>query len=138
MEFDGRAGSHSVLMDAKPPIGSNAGATPKELVGMGLSGCTAMDVIALLKKHKQTPRHLSVDSDISIKPGGYPAVFEKAVLTFKVEGDVHPEVLKEAVALSQTKYCSVSAMLSKAFVIEYSIVLNGQLIGQGTADFESV
>lgn len=137
MEFYGRVDSHTILMDAKSPIGKGTAPTPKELVAMGLGGCTAMDVIALLKKHKQPPKSLSVDVEIQPSTGAHPIIFDKAVLNFLVEGDVTAEKLIEAVQLSQTKFCGVSAMLSKSFPIEYRIILNGAEISTGVANFES-
>lgn len=137
MEFEGIAGGHAVKMDAKTPIGKDAGASPKELVVMGLGGCTAMDVIALLKKYKQPPNRFSVEVDVQTSTGGQPAVFEKAVIAFDVEGSIEIEKLNEAVRLSQTRYCGVSAMLTKAFPIEYRVILNGQEVGSGTANFDS-
>ncbi|MEK6773516.1 MAG: OsmC family protein [Bdellovibrionota bacterium] len=136
MEFDGVADDHIVRMDAKKPIGKNAGTSPKELVAMGLGGCTAMDVIALLKKYKQPPQAFRVDVEIAPSTGSYPIVFEKAILTFTIDGAVDSEKINEAVKLSQTKYCGVSAMLSKAFPIEYRVILNGKEIGTGNARFE--
>lgn len=137
MEFSGKAGEHAVQMDAKTPIGKDTGATPKELVAMGLGGCTAMDVIALLKKYKQAPESFHIDVEIQPSVGGHPAVFEKAALTFHVKGQIEAEKLIEAVRLSQTKYCGVSAMLAKAFPIEYRIILNEKEIGSGVANFDS-
>src|SRR5690606_6375283 len=115
----------------------DSGASPKELVAMGLGGCTAMDVIALLKKHKQPPQSFLVNVEVQTSTGGHPAVFEKAVLRFVVNGAVDADKLLEAVKLSQTKYCGVSAMLSKALPIEYKVVLNGTEIGAGSANFET-
>lgn len=135
MEFSGQVGEHTVLMDAKKPIGKDKAASPKELVALGLGGCTAMDVIALLKKYKQPPKAFRVEIDVQPSTGPSPIVFEKATLKFEVEGDVVGEKLLEAVQLSQTKYCGVSAMLSKAFPIDYIVVLNGLKIGSGTASF---
>lgn len=137
MEFYGRVDKHSVPMDAKSPIGKETAPTPKELVAVGLGGCTAMDVIALLKKHKQPPKNFSIDVEIQSSTGAHPIVFEKAVLSFFVDGEVTAEKLIEAVHLSQTKYCGVSAMLSKSFPIEYRIILNGNQISTGAATFES-
>ena len=135
MQFEAIEGDHVVTMDAKTPIGKNTGATPKELVAMGMGGCTAMDVIALLKKYKQPPTSFQVDVEITPTTGAHPIVFEKSIVTFHVEGSVDAEKLNEAVLLSQTKYCGVSAMLSKAFPIEYRVILNGTEIGSGTAQF---
>lgn len=135
MKFQAQADANSTMMDAKSPIGTNTAMTPKELVGAGLAGCTAMDVIALLKKHKQAYTALNVDVDISTSTSGQPVIFTNAVLTFLAEGDIKPEILLEAVKLSQTKYCGVSAMLVKAFPIKYIVQLNGEKIGEGMAEF---
>ena len=96
-----------------------------------------MDVIALLKKYKQQPQSLKIDIDIQTSTAGHPAVFEKAVLVFLVDGQVDADKLLEAVKLSQTKFCGVSAMLSKAFPIEYKVILNGTEVGSGLANFET-
>lgn len=137
MTFEGTAGQHAVSMDAKAPIGRDSGASPKELVAMGLGGCTAMDVIALLKKYKQPPQSFQIDVEIQPSSAGHPVVFEKAQLSFVVNGQVDATKLLEAINLSQTKYCGVSAMLSKALPIEYKVVLNGEEIGTGVANFET-
>ena len=137
MEFEGTADNHLVPMDAKAPLGKGNGPTPKDFLVIGLGGCTAMDVIALLKKYKQLPRAFRVDVDVEPTTGLQPAVFKSAVLKYVVEGEVDAEKLLEAVHLSQTKYCGVSAMLAKAFPISYQVVLNGQVIGDGSAHFET-
>jgi uncharacterized OsmC-like protein len=51
---------------------------------------------------------------------------------------VDKDILLESVRLSQTKFCSISAMLSKAFPIKYKIQLNGEFIGEGMADFDQL
>ena len=137
MLLEGSADGHMVPMDAKSPIGRNQAMTPKELVGMGLAGCTAMDVIALLKKYKQLPRTFEVEVEITTSRAQQPAVFERADLVYHVKGEVDPEKLREAVMLSQTQFCGVSAMLSKSFPIYFRINLNETEIGSGQADFSN-
>jgi putative redox protein len=137
MQFEATADGNSVQMDAKVPLGKNQYMTPKELVATGLGGCTAMDVIALLKKHKQAYQNFEVDVDITMSTGGYPSVFTHTELTFKADGQVDPKILLEAVHLSQTKYCGVSAMILKACPIHYTVILNNEKIGEGSAQFES-
>jgi putative redox protein len=135
MAFEAKAGSNLVAMDAKTPIGRNTGATPKELVAAGLAGCTAMDVIALMRKHKQEVSHFSVKTDITTTEKGHPAVFTAAKMNFYLEGKVDPAKAVEAVHLSQTQYCGVSAMLSKAFPITWEVFVNGESVGNGQAQF---
>lgn len=134
MSLIAAADGHEVGMDAKPPIGSDSALTPKQLVVSGLAGCTAMDVVALLKKYKQPLESFEIDAEIEKSTGGYPEVFTKAVLTFRFKGALDESRVKEAVTLSQTKYCGVSAMLAKAFPILYRIEINGtQVGGEGRA-----
>jgi putative redox protein len=135
MTFVASDNLHEVPMDTRSPIGSDSALTPKQLVIAGLAGCTAMDVIALLKKHKQPVESFEIESDIEKSSGGYPEVFVSAVMHFRARGSIEPQRFLEAVQLSQTKYCGVSAMLSKAFPIHYKVYLNDQEIGEGEARF---
>lgn len=135
MVFEGAADGHSLSMDAKTPIGKNTAPSPKELIALGMGGCTAMDVIALLKKYKQLPQSFEIEIDITPSEGKQPAVFERALLSYIVKGEVEPEKLLEAVKLSQSKFCGVSAMLSKSFPIHFRIELNGEEIGTGQSAF---
>ncbi len=137
MQFTGEIGDHSVDMDTKSPIGNDTGLSPKELVAIGLSGCTAMDVAALMKKYKQPLESLEVNADIAVVEKGYPAVFKDVALTFLFKGTLDKEKVIESVRLSQTKFCAVSAMLSKAVPIHYKILLNGEEINSGESDFET-
>jgi putative redox protein len=136
MVFTASAAGCETKMDAKAPIGQGSALTPKELVIAGLSGCAAMDVAALLRKEKQELVKFEVRAEIAISDGGPPVVFTSADLEFALEGRVDPALALEAVRLSQTRYCGVSAMLSKAFPIRYRVLVNGQLAGEGLADFD--
>jgi len=135
MTFAASDGTHEVVMDTRSPTGSDAALSPKQLVLAGLAGCTAMDVVALLKKHQQPLESLEVDTEVDKSSGGYPEVFTAARLIFRLRGQLDAARVLEAVQLSQTKYCGVSAMLSKAFPIHYVIELNGQEVGRGEAQF---
>ena len=137
MKFKSTVDGNDVMMDAKSPIGQGSAMTPKELVAAGLGGCTAMDVIALFKKYKQNPTSFEVTVDVETSKGSYPAVFTNALITFTATGNVEKDVYINAVEESQTKFCGVSAMLSKAFPIQYKVVLNNDLIHEGTARFSS-
>ena len=135
MAFSAEAGELSVSMDAKPPLGSGSALTPKELVLAGLCGCTGMDVVALLKKFKQPLASLEIEAEGVSKEVGHPVTFREINLLFRFQGAIDKEKALEAVRLSQSKYCSVSAMLSKALPINYEVQLNAESIGFGQADF---
>jgi putative redox protein len=135
MVFHAQAGEHRVSVDARPPLGSNQGMSPKELLLSALASCTAMDVAALLKKHKQKLERFRVTAEAPVSEGGHPKHFTRADLVFEAEGEIDSKVLLESVRLSQTAFCGVSAMLSRAFPIAYSVVLNGVQIGTGQAEF---
>ena len=135
MVFVASASGCQTKMDAKAPIGQGSALTPKELVLAGLCGCTAMDVISLMRKHKQTVTRFEVKADASVSEGGHPVVFTAATLTFELDGEVDPSRALEAVRLSQTQYCGVSAMLSKALPIRWELVVNGTPVAQGQAEF---
>jgi putative redox protein len=133
--FAAGASGHEVLMDARPPLGGGGGMTPKELLLAAVAGCTGMDVAAMLRKRKQEPSSLRISIDATPSEGGHPKVFTKAELTYALTGTVDPEVALKAVAASQTMYCGVSAMLSRALPITYVVTVNGSRVGEGRVDF---
>ncbi len=135
MHFVASADGHEVGMDAKAPIGSDSALTPKQLVVAGLAGCTAMDVIALMKKYKQPVESFHVEAEVEKSTGVYPEVFTGAELVFRLTGVLDEAKVIEAVFLSQTKYCGVSAMLAKAFPIRYRIEINGKSVGEESRAF---
>lgn len=137
MKFSSENDNHTVVMDAKSPIGRGDGFTPKELVVMGIAGCSGMDVAAWMKKHKQIVEKFEISTEVETTSSGHPSVFTKALLTFQVWGAVEAQRLIEAVKLSQTQYCGVSAMLVKAFPIHYRIFLNDEEIGSGQSNFNN-
>jgi putative redox protein len=136
MKFETEFQQHKVGMDTQPPLGSDTAMTPKQLVVAGLCGCTAMDVVAYLKKHQQPVSAFEVEADVTKSTGGYPEVFTKIDLIFKLTGSIDPAKALEAVHLSQTKYCGVSAMLSKAFPIRYQVWVNDQEVGSGESTWD--
>lgn len=135
MVFNVDASGNSLRADARPPIGEGKAMAPKELLLSALASCTAMDVVALLKKNRQKLEKFEIEADANLSLGGYPKVFTGAKLTFTLSGDLDPQIALESVVASQTRFCGVSAMLSKAFPITYDVIVNGTLVGTGNADF---
>jgi putative redox protein len=137
MRFDATARGNTTPIDARSPIGSDSAPSPKELLLSALAGCTAIDVVGLLRTRRQGLEHFELDVDAETANTEHPRVFTAAKLTFRIDGAVEPNVALEAIAASQTKYCGVSAMLSRAFPISYELILNGTSMGVGRADFGS-
>ena len=134
--FTATDGRNSVTMDTKSPVGTDSALSPKQLLLAGVCGCTAMDIVSLLKKYKQSPSEFTIEADAPVVEGKQPAVFEKMELSFRLHGNLEKEKLIEAVKLSQTKFCGVSAMISKVVPITYKVFLNDTLICEDKAHFE--
>lgn len=135
--FEVEVRDHHQFTDGKKDFGGkDRGPNPKEYVLAGLCGCTGMDVVSLLKKYKVPFTEFSVSAN-SEQTKDHPVIFSEINLTFSVKAEnTDPELVKKAVDLSMTKYCGVSAMLSKAVDILYVIQMNGQEIGTGKANFD--
>ena len=116
--FVGSATSrHSIVMDAGADKTANS---PMELVLIALCGCTASDVVGILRKKREPFTGLEVRAH-GERAAGYPAVYTEIKLTYRVRGAVAPKSMEDAVRLSKEKYCSVSAMLEKTAKIIYTI-----------------
>ncbi len=135
MQFTAEADQHSTTMDTKPPIGGDTALSPKQLLIAAICGCTGMDVVALLKKYKQPLDSFEIEADVKLSESGHPVVFTQVHLDFRIKGALESAKVLEAIQLSQTKYCSVSAMVSKAVPIAYTVTLNSEIIGSGKANF---
>lgn len=103
---------HAIDMDAsKEAGGEGLGARPMELLLAGLGGCTGVDVIGMLRKARQevTGYEVNVTGE---RANEYPMVYTNIHVEHVVRGrDISEDVLKRAIHLSDTKYCSASAML---------------------------
>lgn len=135
LKFTAQAGSHQVMMDTKLPLGSDSALSPKQLLLSSIAGCTAMDVVSLLKKYKQELTALDIEVEGTLVEGRHPAIFSRIQLLFKMTGPLSVDKALEAVQLSQSKFCGVSAMVAKAVPIHYTVELNGEQVGEGFADF---
>lgn len=117
MAFAGTVDSGFQLeMDAEPSVGGeNSAARPMEFIALGLAGCTAMDVISILRKKKQPIKGFQVKVQAE-RAGEHPKVFTHAAIEYLVTGrDVDESALLRAIELSARKYCPAQAMLSRAF-----------------------
>ena len=105
---------HAILMDGPPEGGGrNLGPRPMETVLMGTGGCTAYDVVHILKKSRQQIVDCVVDIDAE-RADEDPKVFTKIHFHFVVKGkNLIREHVERAINLSAEKYCSASIMLGK-------------------------
>ena len=124
MHFIGEVEGHTIDIDtSERGGGENRGMSPKQLTLTSLAGCTAMDVISILRKMRAEPESLVVEAETDVTEG-YPKVFTGITLTYRVKGkNVKREQVERAVGLSHDTYCGVNAMLEKAVSIEWKIVM---------------
>jgi len=119
MTFHGTADSgFAVKMDAHPSVGGDDdGVRPLELLLIGLGGCTAMDVVSILRKKRQELNGYEIQLHAD-RAEEHPKVFTAVTIKHIVRGrGVDPKAVERAIELSATKYCSAHAMLSKTATI---------------------
>jgi len=134
--FEVQVRDHHQFTDGKKEFGGrDRGPNPKEYILAGLCGCTGMDVVSLFKKFKISFETFDVSADSELTKE-HPTVFQEIHLNFKITGpNVDAELVQKAVKLSMTKYCGVSAMLSKAVPIVYHVFINADQIAEGICKF---
>lgn len=121
MSFVAETGSgHAFVMDGAPEAGGrNTGPRPMETVLAGTGGCTAFDVVLIMKRSRQNITSCEVKLSAE-RAETDPKVFTKLHMHFIVHGrDIKKSVLENALKLSHEKYCSASAMLGKTAAINY-------------------
>lgn len=121
-----------IVMDAAEKIGgSNKGVRPMQVMLMALGGCSAFDIIHILRKQRQELEDIKIDVDgerEEVKDGA--AVFKKIHVNFRLYGKIDSDKANKAVDLSVTKYCSVVKTLEHTATISYSVFLNDTLINE--------
>ena len=127
VSFKAESGTgHTVTLDGPPNSGGeNLGARPMELLLMGLGGCTAFDVMTILKKARQDVTDCVAQLSAE-RADAVPSVFTKIHLHFVVTGrNLKEKHVARAIQLSAEEYCSASIMLEKGGVVmshDYEIV----------------
>ncbi len=136
LSFTGQANSgFTVNLGADPSVGgANDGFRPMELMAISLAGCTAMDVISILRKKRQdvTAFDVQVHADQAHE---HPHVFTQATIEYLVTGhNVDEKAVLRAIELSATRYCPAQNMLNKVIPItlRYRIFEEGgEQVAQG-------
>jgi putative redox protein len=121
MSFVAETGSnHAIVMDGAPEAGGhNLAPRPMELLLAGTGGCTAFDVVLILKKG----RHAITGCEVSLhaeRATTDPKIFTRIHFHFRVTGkNLKPDAVARAIELSKEKYCSASIMLGKTAEITH-------------------
>jgi putative redox protein len=114
-----------IHMDASPEIGGlNKGFRPTQLLLAAVGGCSAVDVILILKKQKQIITNFEVEVDGEKESVEEYSLFRDICLHFKLEGDIDPIKAEKAIQLSLDKYCSVSKTLEPTARITFKLSIN--------------
>ncbi len=107
---------HAVPLDSDRQ--SNTAPGPMELLLVALGACTATDVVAILAKKRQKLEGLEVivSGERAAEP---PAVWIRLEIVYKLRGQLDEKAVRDAIELSENKYCSVAAMLRKTAHVSY-------------------
>ncbi|MDH5613185.1 MAG: OsmC family protein [Gammaproteobacteria bacterium] len=121
MSFVGESGSgHSVVMDGPPDDGGrNMGVRPMEMVLLGMGGCTAFDVVHILKRARQdiVDCHVELEAERATE---IPKVFTKIHAHYIIKGKgLDAKKVERAITMTAEKYCSVSIMLANCVEITH-------------------
>lgn len=133
MRFIGRSGSgHAVVLDSSS---SDTGMRPAELIPLALAGCTAMDVISILRKKRQDVRHYEVEAT-GEQEADHPNTFTRIDVRHVIDGPaIDEEAVRRAIELSATKYCSVGATLSSgATEVHHTYVVHDPVAADRSAE----
>ncbi len=116
---------NSLLMDGSPDIGGHGkGMRPMQLLLSAVGGCSAIDVILILKKQKQEIESFEIEVDGEREKIADYSLFRNITLHFKIRGKVDKDKAERAVQLSLEKYCSVSKTLEPTAKINYKVTVN--------------
>lgn len=121
---------HTIIMDDAQ---GQTGPKPIELALLALGGCTAFDVIGILRKMRQvvTGYDVEVRAEQREEPPNY---FTRVEIKHRLRGTIDPEAVRRAIELSETKYCSVGAMISKTAKIDSIFELGTEPVLTGISE----
>ncbi len=115
---------HTLTMDGAADVGGrDLASRPMEVVLMGMGGCTAIDVVAMLKKQRQEIEGVEV-SLVAERADEPPKVFTSVKVVYTVRGrKLNRALIERAVSLSEDKYCSATAMIRKSAAVSHEVVV---------------
>ncbi len=114
-----------IMMDGPPHLGGhNSGFRPTQLLLAAVGGCSAIDVVMILKKQKQRIDSFEIEVDGEKEAVEEYSLFRNIIIHFKLKGEIELEKAERAVQLSIDKYCSVSKTLEPTAKITYKVSVN--------------
>lgn len=108
--------------------GDDLGASPMELLLMGVAGCSGIDLIGILQKQRQEITDYKMEVEGERTPMGDAKPFTKIHASIYIEGEVKPQKALKAAQLSFEKYCSVSKTLEPTATVTYTVIVNGKTV----------
>jgi len=109
------ANGHIVKFDSSPENGGiNFGVRPMQILLMGVGACSAIDIVSILKKQKQTVEGFKMIIDGEREKGVVPSLWTNVKIIFELQGQIDKAKAKRACELSMDKYCSVAETLRRA------------------------
>lgn len=109
------ADGNVIKMDSSPDHGGKKfGARPMQVVLMGLGGCSAIDIVSILKKQKQEIVDFNMKIEGEREQGVEPSLWKTVKLVFELTGNIDIDKARRACALSMDKYCSVAETLRRS------------------------
>ncbi len=111
----------SIIMDAgEADGGHDSGLRPMQLLLAAMGGCSAIDLISILRKQREPLEDLKITVTGERQQGVVPALYTEVHAHFKLYGDINQEKAERAVQLSVEKYCSVAKTLEKTATVTHS------------------
>ena len=105
---------HTIKMDTSPESGGvNFGVRPMQVVLMGMGGCSAIDIVMILKKQRQTIDDFSMKIEGERENTKDPSLWKDVKIVFELTGNIDVDKAERACELSINKYCSVAETLRR-------------------------
>ena len=127
LQFVAESAGHSIVVDGAPGFGGDTGMPPMRLLLLGVAGCSAMDVVHILKNRMRKPlTGLRVQVSFE-RADTHPKVYTHIALKYLVKGrGLKEKDVRHAIELSNEKFCSAAIMLGKAAEITTSFEIENE------------